>query len=128
MKIAETAVEQPRVKKVVKNVTLPQLKIITDTPMCVTFMKAIWQGAPEDDARVKDGAVVNKRKEPPFLAEVRNEDTGEIAHMVVPTVLRKELEKQYAGEAYVLKSFDICQHKLPGKDYNTFDIAEVSFE
>ena len=120
----ETAAAAPSKKKfegfkVVKNVTLPLFKWENGVPKFLTFKGPIFQGK----AIAETGAAA--KKEPAFLAEVVDAETGELGQIIVATVLHKTLDEDYKDQAYIGKSFRILQRRIPGKNYNSFDITEI---
>jgi hypothetical protein len=64
-------------------------------------------------------------KEPPYLCKVTMLDTGEQGVLIIPQVLRTEVGDYFPDNSYVNLMFRIVRHKLEGKAYNTFDIAEI---
>jgi hypothetical protein len=52
-------------------------------------------------------------------------ETGQDVQVIVATVLRGILTEDYPNDSYVGKGFAITQYRVPGKDYNHFDVAEL---
>lgn len=78
--------------------------------------------------KAKDVARTRKEsepKDPPYLCSVTDMTTGEEGVIIVPTVLRSELEDFYPDSTYIGRVFQICKHKIEGKRYSTWDIAEM---
>lgn len=66
-----------------------------------------------------------KKKEPAHLMEVIDLETGEAGEVIVATVLRGILTENFPDETYIGRGFRIMQRKIPGKDYNGFDVDEL---
>jgi hypothetical protein len=119
-KAAEQTTEQKApTRRVVNRVTRQQIKIKPGKKYTLLFEDAMYIGKP-----IKG----DEKKEPPHLANVKDMDTGEIGLIICPHVLRSELNNSYPDAGYVGKYFEITQHKVEGKNYTVFDIAEVVFE
>ena len=102
-----------------KNVTLPLFKWSAGVSKFLTIMGPVFQGK----AIKETGAT--KNKEPAFLCNVTDLESGELGQIIVATVLKSIFHEEYPEDAYVGKSFEIKQRKIPGKDYNGFDVTEI---
>src|ERR1035441_6792939 len=117
--------------EVVKNVTVPLLKISDDgQPIYVKILSAIFKArditgrAPR---AVKDGEPAPMRMEAPELVFVVNLKTGEEQQIIVNSVLGSNLREAYPNDSYVAKCCEIKKHKVAGgKRYATFSIREVA--
>jgi hypothetical protein len=106
-----------------KFVTLPLIKLADDTEYFFRFDGAIFKADDNDRPRKE-----SEPKEPPYLAHVLNLETGEMGQIITPAVLKSELEKAYPKDSYVGKAFSLQRHKVEGKRYSTWDIAEIEIE
>lgn len=102
-----------------KNVTLPLFKWSPGVSKFLTIMGPVFQGKAIKEAGTAKG------KEPAFLCNVTDLETGELGQIIVATVLKSIFHEEYPEDAYVGKSFEIKQRKIPGKDYNGFDVTEI---
>jgi hypothetical protein len=107
---------------ITKTVTLPLFKWIPGVEKYLTITSPIFQGK-----EINEGAG-KKKKDPAYLMEVIDLVTGEKGQVITATVLKSTLLEEYPDDAYVGLSFCIKQRKIPGKDYNGFDIAEISVD
>lgn len=115
------------VPKILSNVTLPLLKIVTNTDYFVRFTGDIHLGKEISGNAIVDPATgeVKSKKEPAFVAFVDNLETCDPVQIIVSTVMRKELEEQYPSAGYVGKCFMFSLTKPSGKSYNIPQIAEI---
>lgn len=81
--------------------------IIPEAPM------ALAEGKPQPDM------------EPPTLLRGIDLDTGEPVQIVVPIVLKSELEKAFPNDGYVGVKLEIHKKKVESKRYSTFEIYEL---
>jgi len=133
-KINEAQVEEafkafdPKNIKVLKNVTLPQLKWKDEVPFYITIKGTIFKAKETTKGRARpatEGAVTAP-VQPPELVEVLDLTTGELAHLITGTVLAIELRDTYPNDSYVGHSFMITKHKIEGnKRYSTYSIQEI---
>jgi|WetSurMetagenome_2_1015567.scaffolds.fasta_scaffold01855_5 hypothetical protein len=115
------------VPKVLKNVTLPFLKLEEDQPIYVKIISKMRT----QTAKMTDSPKVSKKgekdMEPATVVDVVNMKTGEEANMIVNAVLKGNWEEQYPNDSYVDKGFSITKlAKRPGKRYNDFLIQEIA--
>jgi hypothetical protein len=108
---------------VVKNVTLPLLKMVDEKEIYVRIETEVFAGK----------EVVKKKGEeqlaPAELMRVINWETGEEMEIIVNSVLKGTLEEEYVDGSYVGKSFAITRHaKKQGKRYHTFTIKEIDVQ
>lgn len=94
---------------------------LTKNDQYFKIQTAMRQG---DDIVVAAGTT---KKQPPWLMEVTNLESGEYGQIIVPAILKSELDKQYAGDAYVGKCFalSILTPEESGKKYNLVNITEI---
>lgn len=71
--------------------------------------------------------IKNSNKQPPWLIEVSNLETGEIGQIIAPKILESELNKHYPKDTYVGKCFalSITPPVEGGKKYNLVNITEI---
>ena len=100
--------------KIKSHVTLPLLKLELDTQYYLRFESEPW----------KAKAVSGQDKQPPTLCRVTNLETGELAEIIMPVVLEKELADAYPDGLKGL-GFAVIKHKLESKKYSTWEIAEL---
>jgi hypothetical protein len=124
------------VPKVLKNVTLPILKLEIGIPVYVKPTGAMFIGK-DITAREKDPL---KKKAPATITEVINLETGELCQLLVPSVLkgiweddytewdnpadfekRKAVKSLYIGKGFMLEK----QEKRAGKEYFPFSVSEI---
>lgn len=110
--------------KVVKNVTLPLLKMKDDgTSYYVKITSEIYPGKDNKTGKPAEG---DQTQKVPDLIQVIDLETGEEKELIVSAVLKAELEEQYPELAYKGKMFRLQKFaKADGKKYATFQIAEI---
>lgn len=113
--------EKPKFNfKVVKNVTLPLLKLQIDEPVHVKITSEMFVGK---DVKPADG---DKKKDPAILSHIINLETGEPMQMIMNSVICANLKDVYPDASYVGKSFQFIKHdKRTGKQYHDFSITEI---
>lgn len=106
--------------KVIKNVTLPLVKMEEDYPIYVKITSAMFVGK-----EVKgDGKTATM--EPAVLAHVVNLENGEAAQIIISAVIKENLKDNYPEDSYVGKQFEFIKHaKRVGKRYNDYSITEI---
>jgi hypothetical protein len=104
-------------------VTEQLIKLELDTEYFVRFDSAFYKAKKNGVSRTPVAGAAEK--EPPYLAKITLLDDNSQGVMIIPQVLRTEIGDYYPEEAYVGLMFRIIRHKLEGKSYNTFDIAEI---
>lgn len=111
------------VPKVLKNVTLPVLRLEEEVPVYVKIVSPMRLSA----AKAAEGGKGKKvDMEPATVVEVVNLETGENATMIVNSVLKGNWDEQYPNDDYVDRGFAITKHpKREGKRYNDFSIQEI---
>jgi hypothetical protein len=108
------------VPKVLKNITLPLIKLTEDIPEYVKITGEMFVG------KELKGTGEKATMEPATLCHVTNLQTGEEAQLIVNAVVKGNLEEHYPGAAYVGKGFAITKHaKRTGKRYNDFSLQEI---
>lgn len=117
-----------------RQVILPTLNITVGEPRTLTFLEAMRVSTmkqPEKNARAKPkkGAAAGESAapmEPATVCPVRDEGTGELFNMLVPAVLKGNLEESYPEQGYVGLTFYVDKlPKRPGKRYFDFRLVEV---
>lgn len=107
--------------KVIKNVTLPLLKLDVETPIFVRITGEIFKGK-----KITGKTTEENSKQAPELMHVFNLESEQPMQMIVNQVLSTELKEQYPESGYVGKCFQFVKHAMQGgKNYATFDIAEI---
>jgi len=124
--VIESAASVATVKKgglkmrVVKRITLPTLNPSVGVPMFVRFDSAI---------RVSDYKDPDPRKaeeKPADIAEITDMETGAVFLLLVSSVIKENLHRQYPDDTYKGRIFAIQKlPKRPNKRYHDWDIAEV---
>lgn len=104
------------VPKILKQVTLPVLKMVADGKP-----RYFWIKGP-----MHLGKKIDDNKEAATLSEAVDCETGQLGVIVVPTVMRKELNDQYPKDAYVNKFFEVILTRVPDKDYNIVGLTEIA--
>lgn len=103
-----------------KHVTLPTLNPGVDQPYVLRFDEAIRQSTYVDPDPKK------AKEKPADIASVTDMETGAIYQLLVPAVLKANLEEQYPDGAYVGLMFAVMKlPKRPGKRYFDWNIVEV---
>lgn len=102
--------------KVLKNVTLPVLKLKADGQPRYFHIKG----------PMHLGKKVDDQKEPATLAQAIDCETGELGVIVCPTVMQKELNESYPGNGYVGKFFELVLTRVPEKSYNIVTLTEIA--
>jgi len=104
----------------VQQVTIPTLKVGTDTPIYVKVVSAMTLST--TTRKNTDGTL----QTPATVMRVVNLESGEMAQVVCPSVLVSNLNTHYPAESYVGKSFEIIAHAAKdGKRYRTVDVYEI---
>lgn len=102
--------------KVLKNVTLPVLKLKADgNPRYFKITGPMHLGKKIDD-----------QKEAATLCTAIDCDTGEVGQIVCPTVMQKELRENYEKDGYVGKFFEVVLTRVPEKKYNIVTLTEIA--
>jgi hypothetical protein len=88
-------------------------------PYYVRFEEAIHEGEKLEKQKYDNAAMI---------AKVLNFETGEISLMICRTVMKKEIERNYPGESYVRKCFELIYQNHPNPDvkYKLFTISEIA--
>jgi hypothetical protein len=112
--------------KVVKVLTLPLIKLRAGMVVYVQPLKAMYEAKPIKNAKPDD-----KDKKPPTLLDVVNLETGELAQIILGTVLADIFNDEYPQGAYVKKGFkiEVGEQKASqaggGKRYNQYSVFEI---
>lgn len=109
------------VKKRVKETVI---KIDFDTEYLFRVEAPIYK-AKENSAPSRKSPEDGAKQEAPHLVSVTLLDDNTRGVIVVPHVLRTELEDAYPDNAYVGRMFQVIKHKIEGKRYNDFEINEI---
>lgn len=106
--------------KVLRNVTMPSVKLEMETPYYLKATGAYFTGRAQKAG--KNGEVM----EPATVLPVVNIETGEVGQLILGSVLKGLLDEAYPAEGYVGKAFRIVKHeKRPGKRYFTYSLDEI---
>lgn len=118
--VPEVASPAPFVPKIKRHVTLPLLSLKDGQVAYIQIKSKIEISSKKIEQ--KEG----KAKEPPYMAQVVNLETGELCEMIFNTVLYKNIFEQYKNDSYVEKGFMILRRMPDGKrGYALFDITEI---
>ena len=109
--------------KVIKQVTLPNLKLEVGTPVYVKVSSSIYDGK---ERAAKPG---EEKQKPPKIINVINLETGEEQTLVAGALVVSELTENYPDDGYVNKCFMIekgaSKKGQGGRSYATYKIAEI---
>jgi len=109
--------------KIAKRITLPSLVLKENTPMALRI---------DDPFRISkwiDPDPKKAKEKPATICSVTNMQTGEVAVLLVPEVMHKNLDEAYPDNTYVGKVFGVQKlPKRPGKRYHDMEIAELEAE
>ena len=100
--------------KKIRQVTLPVFKIEKNKERFFYIATPMELGKAIDD------------KEAPQMCVAVDLETGEEGRIIVPAVMKKELEEQYPSEAYVGRCFSVVLTRVPEKRYNIVSLSEVA--
>lgn len=110
---------------VAKLVTLPVLKLETGKPRLLRINSPIEKSRYVDPKAGVDEATGEKKRA--SICDVADLQTGELGRLVVATVIEKNLQEGYEGDAYVGRCFLIEKGlKRPDKRYIEYSIVEVN--
>lgn len=101
--------------KRVRSVTLPVLKVAKGQPRFFYFKGPMYLGEK-----------IDPKKDAATLAHCVDMETGEEGLVICTAVMRKELERNYPGDGYVGRGFELSLTMVPEKKYNIPSIAEVA--
>jgi len=122
-KANEKATKPAFTPKVIKQVTMPNLKLEPGVPVYVKVTDPIYDGK---ERKAKEG---EEQQKPPKIINVINLETGEANTLVCGAVVVSELDENYEGNSYVGKCFMIEKGKKKegagGRGYFTYSIAEI---
>lgn len=104
-----------------KMVTLPQLKMADGKTIHVRIDSPIVESKVNADRKGRDGEIMK----PADVCNVTNLETGEVATIICGMVLKNKLEETYPDQKYVGRAFEITQHKVEGKRWRAYTIAEL---
>jgi hypothetical protein len=127
----QAATAQPgRRFAVVRNVTLPVLKLQIEVPAYITVKDAMRVSESHAGQQASEDGKGAKKKEnqmgPATICTVVDLESGEVKTLIVSTVVKSIFEREYPGDAYVGKSFCLVKHaKKEGKNYFNFSVDEV---
>ena len=106
--------------KVVKRVTMPTLSLKENTPVVLRLDDAMRE------SKYIDPDPKKAKEKPATICSVTDMQTGEVAILLVPEVMKKNLNETYPADSYVGKIFGIQKlPKRPGKRYFDLEIAEL---
>lgn len=114
------------VPKVIKRVTMPTLKLVSNEPVYVKILDPIFQAK---EQKLKEGEKEKDRKKAPMLFNVANLVTGEAMQLVAGAVVQSEITETYPKASYVGLCFMIVKGKKKdlsgGRGYFTYEIAQI---
>ena len=114
------------VPKVLKNITLPVLKLAEEVPVYVQILSEMKVSKAPALSEKAGKSKAADNMEPATTVEVLNLETGENAILIVSAVLKGNLEEHYPGGKYVTRGFAVTKHaKRTGKRYNDYSISEI---
>jgi hypothetical protein len=106
--------------KIVRNVTMPSLKLEIEKPYFVKVTGPYFTGKAQKPG--KDG----KAMEPATVLPIVNLETGEVAQLVMGAVLKGILDDSYPDDVYVGRAFRLVKHdKANGKRYFSYSVDEI---
>ena len=118
--------------RTVRRVTMPSLSLKKEGEMYVLkFLDPFHTSTVKGKAIMdKNGKPTGDFEDPATVCGVVDVLTGEAFTLLGPTVVIKNLEENYSGDAYVGKTFAITNRgkSKSGQRYVNFDIAEVEAE
>lgn len=110
-----------------RQVTLGVLKLSSKEPRYICIVDAMHVSAdiaPEQPAKDSDKPSA-KRKEPATVAHALDMETGEEGVLICSAMIKSQLNREYPGDSYVGRGFELISTKVPDKAYNIVSIAEV---
>lgn len=113
--------------KVKTHVTVPVWKWEPEQVKFFTINEPIHKSAALRNEAAKKGKD-GKEMEPADVAKVTDLQTGNVSVLIFGTVLAGNLRETYPSDGYVGKSFSAVQHKVEGKRYRTYTVAEIEAE
>jgi hypothetical protein len=102
--------------KKIKSVTLNVLKLEKGKPRYVFLLGPMFEGE----------KVGKDNKGPATLVHAVDMETGEEGLVICPTVMQNELIKNYPGESYAGKGFELVVTRDAEKGYNHVAMSEVA--
>lgn len=109
--------------KVVKRVTMPTLSLKENEPKVLRIDDAMRE------SKYIDPDPKKAKEKPATICSVTDMQTGEVAILLVPEVMKKNLNESYPADGYVGKVFGVQKlPKRPGKRYFDLEIAELEAE
>lgn len=123
--VPSTPASVPAGFKTKRMVTLPTLSMKTaGSSYAVRILDAMRVSALKNTKKV-----AGKEMEPATVCSAINLETGEQVNMILPAVVKGNLEEQYEDDSYVGKCFLMTNNgKREGKKYNDFSIIEIEAE
>lgn len=109
--------------EIIKHLTKPTLKLISDVPVYVKITDKIVEGGM---LTVKAGATPRTA---PASLNVVNVETGEVCRLTPGATVIRDIQDGYPKHAYVNKCFMIIKRKKKGDGdrlYSTYEIAEIA--
>lgn len=118
--------------KIIKHVTMPTLKLVSDVPVYVKILDKMFEGKTqkpkEGEAPKKAPTILNILSYSVNKAGTALETDGEAMQMVAGKVLESELIEKYPKDAYVGKYFVIEKGKKKGtgdRGYFVYSVGEI---
>lgn len=109
--------------RIAKRVTMPTLNLAVNEPKVMRIDDAFRESKYQDPDPKK------AKEKPATICSITDMQTGEVALLLVPEVMKKNIDESYPDQTYVGRIF--CVQKLPkrpGKRYFDFEIAELEAE
>lgn len=124
---AASSAQLPEGFRAKKLITLPTLVMKeASEPRILRFDTAMRVSTFDNKKGGAKGDGGKRIEEPATVAAVTDMQSGEQMQFIVPSVVKANLEREYADNDYVLKIFRIqCLGKRVGKRYRDFSIMEV---
>lgn len=119
---------------VVKQITRQQIKMLENTEYYFRFQSGIYkdEDSPTRKPRKSKDGEEGKPMEAPWLMDVTEHTTGEIGKIIVPSVLKIELEDAYpevdGKPGWLNRDFQVIPRRKTGKRYWLFDIQEIQIQ
>ena len=112
--------------KVKRQVILPTLNLAVGFPRVLKILEAMHVSTISDPKAAEKAGKAGEKMEPATVCPVTDIETGEQFNLLVPAVLRGNIEEKYPDAAYVGAAFYVEKlPKRPGKRYFDFKLIEV---
>lgn len=109
--------------KVIKRVTLPTFSLKENEPKVLRIDDAMRE------SKYIDPDPKKAKEKPATICSITDMQTGGVAILLIPEVMKRNLNEAYPGDTYVNRVFGIQKlSKRPGKRYFDLEIAELEAE